>query len=144
MGSDEPDFTSRDDLSWRTNTTSDDLRRSVRWVPLYHDLTQVLGISDTAQWIYVAPNGQIVLLNETENYMSLLPLLGSSRPAFESGLRSALRDTKLPESLVLGFPVEKLVLFGLDAWGRHWPALALEWAETLGPSEAVTEALRRA
>lgn len=128
--------------AWRTNP----LRRAtdvlVQWMPLSSELHRsvVSGISDAGQLVYFTADGLIVV-NESCDYMGLLPFLELQLPAFKQKLSDTLAAMDLTETVALNFPVEGLVRFGLAAWGSHWPALALDWAEALGPTDSLRRAL---
>jgi hypothetical protein len=129
--------------AWRTNPLRGATDVFIQWVPLAHELHRsvAMGVSDAGQLVYSTADGLIVV-NETSDYTGLLPLLELPLPTFEQKLGDALAAMSLPQTGALNFPVESLIRFGLAAWGSHWPALALDWSETLGPTASLRAALR--
>ena len=115
----------------------------VAWVPLLDVHGHVrLGISNDSRWV-PQTNDIFVLLDETEHLAPLLPLLERSLSDVHSCLVQGLSARNLPEALAEEFPVEELVIFGLNAWGKHWPMMALNWAEARPATDRASAVLRR-
>jgi hypothetical protein len=100
-----------------------------------------MGISDTGKWVILIREGLLAFVDQASDYPGLLPVLEAPRPVFESQLKKALSDLGLPEGLAVRFPIEKVAISALKAWGDCWPALGLEWAETIPASDGLIEIL---
>jgi hypothetical protein len=113
------------------------------WVPVLDVHGHVrLGISDEGRWV-LQTNETLMRLDETEHMAPLLPLLERSLSDVHDCLVQGLAARNLPEALAEEFPAEELVIFGLNAWGKHWPKMALNWAEAKPATDRVTAVLRR-
>jgi len=114
-----------------------------KWVPVLDVHGHVrLGISNDGKWV-LQTNDTLVHLDETGHLAPLLPLLERSLSDVHSCLVQALGARNLPEALAEEFPVEELIIFGLSAWGKHWPKMALNWAEARPVTARVDAVLRR-
>jgi len=115
----------------------------VRWSPIRDLHVDVrLGISDDRRWVLQTNDG-LIHLDEADNLTGLLPLLERSPSDVHSSLVRTLSAHHLPEALAENFPTEELIVFGLNAWGKHWPIMALHWAEARPATDAVAAVLRR-
>jgi hypothetical protein len=113
------------------------------WVPVLDVHGHVrLGISSDGKWV-LQTNDTLVHLDETGHMAPLLLLLERSPSDVHSSLVQALGARNLPEALAEEFPVEELIIFGLSAWGKHWPKMALNWAEARPATERVNVVVRR-
>jgi hypothetical protein len=115
----------------------------VRWSPICDVQVDVrLGILEDGRWV-VQTNRGLVRLDEADNLSALLPLLEGPPSDVHSTLVRALSARHLPDSLAENFPTEELIIFGLNAWGKHWPMMALKWAESRIVTDRVAVVLRR-
>jgi hypothetical protein len=115
----------------------------VRWSPIRDLPVDVrLGISDDCRWVLQTAEG-LIRLDEADNLTGLLPLLERSPSDIHSSLVRTLSAYGLPEAVAENFPTEELIVFGLNAWGKHWPMMGLHWAETRPATDAVATVLRR-
>jgi hypothetical protein len=115
----------------------------VRWSAI-HDLHADVrfGISDDGRWVLQTNDG-LVPLDQADNLTGLLPLLERSPSDVHTSVVRALQVHHLPEAVAETFPAERLIIFGMNAWGKHWPMMALKWAETRAATDRVAVVLRR-
>jgi hypothetical protein len=64
--------------------------------------------------------------------------LDEARRLLEQGLLA----TGLSTDFIAAFPIEDVVVTGLESPSEHWSALALKWAEQLPPSPKLQTALQ--
>ena len=132
------------DVPWRISLVRNNPGSDIRWVQTSRKLhlNVIIGVTDGGQWVVAAKDG-LSLMDEMTDCVGLLPLLDLPHRTFEAELKGTLSDMGFPPTVALSFPLTKLVLFGLGSWGRHWPALALNWAETVPRTAAIDEAVRK-
>lgn len=127
---------------WHADTARGAPQTVVRWLeadpPLHPDVR--LGISDTGDWVVASADG-VVRFREQVDFPGLLPLLELSLSEFQSRLHGAFSRMTFIEVNRPKFPIEQLVIYGLRAWGKHWPALALTWASSLPQTEELAKTL---
>lgn len=105
----------------------------VKWSPI-HDLhvDVALGISDDGRWVLQTNDG-LIYLDEADTLTGLLPLLERSPSDVHSSLVRTLSAHHLPEAVAENFPTEELIVFGLNAWGKHWPRTSVRTCCTDAP-----------
>lgn len=99
-----------------------------------------LGLSDQGYWVVIGPSSATELRDGTSPIF-LLPLLQMSRTEALSALETGLRAHSAQLDALDHFPIESLVVTGLESGAEHWSSMALAWAAEMAPTPRLAEAL---
>lgn len=109
--------------------------------PLVEGPVLQIGLTEDGNWVVAAGDGSVVDVKAADNYMPLFPLFEMSLEEARERLASEFRKHQLNENWLLIFPFEDLVSAALTTRSKSWAGLALDWANTLGPSDALCAAV---
>lgn len=133
---------SSDAEQWQTSPRHEELSELVRW-RLSARLEKVglrLGLSEQGHWVVIGPSSATELRSGIRPVF-LLPLLQMSRSEALSTLKAELRIHNIDVDALKYFPVEDIVVAGLESSAEHWSSLALTWAAEMVPTPRLHEAL---
>jgi len=114
----------------------------VRWIKVAElpPSALIVGLSDEGYW--VRGGGPTIEVADGPQAITLLPCLEYPSSIFRSALSIGLAKCGLPESLDETFPLDDLIIAGLQSGSEYWTKLALERLGEVGATLATRDALR--